>query len=425
MNPLRILIIATFFPPLNSIASLRPYSWAKCWSKAGHDVAVLTMQKPPQSSTDLHLPNTGFRVVEVPQPPFLQALKRDYQETRQATKKPSFIKRGLIRFYNYLRYKRGLFHSCRMPDFADFWIGRASKVAEELGPWDLVVSTAGPYAVHIIAEKLKKQGAAQRWIADYRDNWSDNHIYPGLFPFSWIESILEKKLMRSADVITATSAPFAAKMQSRYDCKARVQVIENGFDPDDFASLPVASIFPYDGKFRIVYTGTIYPGKQDPSTFFQAVSELASDDRDRLEILFVGHQLEHLSELIRHYGIEGNIRIMGFVSREEALRMQRDAHLLLFIVWKNLSERGVYSGKIYEYLFSGTKIMAIGAEGMDDSQALIVESGAGVALHQVSEMKNYLAAQLRQGRKEPVHADQQILARFNRQTLAHKLLQLK
>lgn len=421
---MRILIIATFFPPLNSIASLRPYSWAKCWSLAGHDVTVLTMQKPPHPTTDLHLPNTGFQVVEVPLPRFLQALKKDYQETRQAGQKTSLIKRGLIRIYDYLRYKRGLFHSCRMPDFADFWIGRAGKVAEELGPWDLVVSTAGPYAVHIIAEKLKKRGMAKRWIADYRDNWSDNHIYPGLFPFSWIESILEKKLMRSADAITATSAPFAAKMQSRYDCKARVQVIENGFDPDDFASLPPASIFPNDGKFRIVYTGTIYPGKQDPSSFFQAVSEL-SQELDQLEILFVGHQLEHLSDLIRHFGIERHVRILGFVSREEALRMQRDAHLLLFIVWKDLAERGVYSGKIYEYLFSGTRIMAIGAKGMDDSQQLIVESGTGVALHHVSEIKNFLIAQSSQGKKQVVDADQQILARFNRQTLAHKLLHLK
>lgn len=422
---MRILIIATFFPPLNSIASLRPYSWAKCWSKAGHDVTVLTMQKPSQPATDLHMPNTGFRVVEVPQPRFLQALKKDYQDTRQAAKKPSVIKRGLIHLYDYLRYKRGLFHSCRMPDFADFWIRRAGKVAEELGPWDLVVSTAGPYAVHIIAEKLKKRGIAKRWIADYRDNWSSNHIYPGLFPFSWIESILEKRLMRAADVITATSAPFAAKMQSGYDCKARVQVIENGFDPDDFASLPPSSIFPNDGKFRIVYTGTIYPGKQDPSAFFQAVSELPLDQREHLEILFVGHQLEHLSELVSRHGIERNIRTLGFVSREDALRMQRDAHLLLFIVWKNLSERGVYSGKIYEYLFSGTKIMAVGAEGMDDSQSLIVESGAGVALHNTSQMKDYLIAQLSRGRKEPFHADPQVLAKFNRQALAQKLLLLQ
>ncbi|MCE5317035.1 MAG: glycosyltransferase [Parachlamydia sp.] len=421
---MRILIIATFFPPLNSIASLRPYSWAKCWSLAGHDVTVLTMQKPPHPTTDLHLPNTGYRLVEVPPPRFLQALKKDYRETSQAARKPSLFKRGLIRFYNYLKFKRGLFHSCRMPDFADFWIRRAGKVAEELGSWDLVVSTAGPYAVHIIAEKLKKRGVAMRWIADYRDNWSDNHIYPGLFPFSWIESILEKKLMRSADAITATSAPFAAKMQSRYDCKARVQVIENGFDPDDFASLPAVSIFPNDGKFRIVYTGTIYPGKQDPSSFFQAVSELPQE-LDQLEILFVGHQLEHLSDLIKRFGIERYVRILGFVSREEALRMQRDAHLLLFIVWKDLAERGVYSGKIYEYLFSGTRILAIGAGGMDDSQQLIVESGTGVALHHVSDIKNFLIAQLSQGKKEAVDADQQVLARFNRQTLAHKLLQLK
>ena len=143
-----------------------------------------------------------------------------------------------------------------------------------------------------------------------------------------------------------------------------------------------------------------------------------------LDILFVGHQLEHLEELVRHYGVEPYVRLLGFVSREEALRMQRDAHLLLFIVWKDLAERGVFSGKIFEYLFSGTPIMAIGAQGMEESQELILESRAGVALHDVPAIVHYLQEQLKRGRKVAPPADPAVLARYNRQTLARKLLEL-
>lgn len=370
------------------------------------------MKRPPHPATDLHLSNPGFQLIEVAPPGFVQTLKKDYQKSRE---KPSLLKK----IYHYLRYKRGLFNACRMPDFADFWIRPAFKSIEKSGSWDLVISTAGPYAVHIIGEKMKKRGLARRWIADYRDNWSDNHIYPGLFPFTVIESLLEKKLMRSADAIVATSGAFASKMKSRYP-HDKVHVIENGFDPDDFAALPKPSIFPQDGKFRIVYTGTIYPGKQDPSPFFQALAELRSD---KLEVLFVGHQHDHLEKLIERYGVASCIRLLGFVSREEALRMQRDANLLLFIVWKNLAERGVYSGKIYEYLFSGTPILAIGAQDMEESQALILESRAGVALHDPQSIKHYLEEQL-QKEKSRTSPDSSVIARFNRHSLADKMLQL-
>lgn len=421
---MRILILTTFFPPLNSIASLRPYSWAKYWSLKGHDVTVLTMEQPTQPSTDLQFQNPGFRVISVAPPAFFSRFKKQYQEGKKNPEKVSFLKKWAMRLYHYLRYRRGIFHSCRMPDFADLWIPAANRALEKEGMWDLVVSTAGPYAVHVVAEKLKRQKRTRRWIADYRDNWSDNHIYPGLFPFNWIEEKLERKLMRSADCITATSLAFATKMQTRYQKKgekARIEVIENGFDPHDFAALSLEKVFPADGKFRIVYTGTIYPEKQDPSPFFQAVAEMAEK---RLEVVFVGHQLDHLDKLIRHYGIESYVKIAGFVSRDQALRMQRDADLLLFIVWKDLAERGVYSGKIYEYLFSGTEILAIGAEGMEESQSLILESKTGVALHAVSEIKLFLEKKVAASPNKKVSPDPAVLQRYDRRILAHKLLDL-
>ena len=65
---MRILIISTFFPPLNSIASLRPYSWAKYWVLEGHEVTVLTLAKEEDPKVALNYPNPGFRLIEVPLP---------------------------------------------------------------------------------------------------------------------------------------------------------------------------------------------------------------------------------------------------------------------------------------------------------------------------------------------------------------------
>ena len=42
---MRILIVAHAFPPMNSTASHRPYSWARVWRDLGHEVHVLTAVK--------------------------------------------------------------------------------------------------------------------------------------------------------------------------------------------------------------------------------------------------------------------------------------------------------------------------------------------------------------------------------------------
>ena len=52
------------------------------------------------------------------------------------------------------------------------------------GKWDLVISTHGPYACHAIAYWLRRTERAGRWVADFRDLWVGNHIYPGLPPFT-------------------------------------------------------------------------------------------------------------------------------------------------------------------------------------------------------------------------------------------------
>lgn len=64
---MNILIVAHHFPPENAMASLRPYSWAKYWSKLGHRVCVLTTQKEVfDAPLTLDLDVTPFDVVELP-----------------------------------------------------------------------------------------------------------------------------------------------------------------------------------------------------------------------------------------------------------------------------------------------------------------------------------------------------------------------
>lgn len=422
---LRILIVTTFFPPLNAIASLRPYSWAKHWALAGHDVEVLTVRQQVDPSVELKLPNQGFRVYEVPMPSFVEKLKQGYQGSgKGGAPKRGQWKSWAVSLFNYLRHKKGIFNACRMPDFTDLWVRPAIKEVSGNQGWDLVVSTAGPYSVHIIGAYLKKTGKGKKWIADYRDTWSDNYVFPGVFPFNLVEKWLEKKLMAHADVVSTVSAPFATALSKRYGSK--VTVCENGFDIDDLEALPVPSIFPDDGKFRIVHTGSIYLGKRDPTPLFQAIRQMQMDSEahlDRLEVVFAGLRQANLDALIKEYGVEKWVKSVGFVSREDALRMQRDAHRLLFLPWNDPSVDGVLTGKIYEYLVSGTPIMAVGGNGMEASQQLILDADAGDVFAEPEEIVRFLRRKLQENTPDRNTLKEGIVEKFDRKKLAMKLLE--
>lgn len=430
---LRILIISTYFPPLNSIASLRPYSWAKSWCKAGHDVMVLTTLKQQNEATSLNLSSGFFKTIYVPIPDWITRLKKRYHFNNNLSLPNSYttawkqsFKKALSTFYHFLRYKKGLFNTCRMPDFSDFLILPALKIIENEIPWDLVISTAGPYATHIIAAKIKKRKQAHFWVADYRDAWSDSRIYPGLFPFNLLEVWLEKKIVRQADVITTVSEPYTASYAVKFP-HIKVLTIENGFDPSDLICLSTNSIFPDDGKFRIVYTGSIYAEKQDPSILFESITIMAKDGRnahllDRLEVIFVGPSQQGLQKLIEKYQVKTWVKLEGFISRNDALRMQRDAHALLFLAWNDPATDGVMTGKLFEYLYSKTPILSISNYGLEAAQKLIVEANAGVIYSKTLEVVEWLRNHLVSPVKNYSKIDPQFLNRYDRHFLAMKLL---
>lgn len=431
---MRILILTAFFPPQNSIASLRPYSWAKYWTLSGHEITVLTPAKPI-SKTDLNFENPGYQVIEVALPYFLELLKHSYQEKPSQIEQKNnpfsvknFLKGKTVSLFNYLRHSRGIFNSCRMPDFLDFWKRKAWKELTKKDPWDLVVSTSGPYTVHFLAARLKNKGLAKAWVADFRDTWSNSFIYPGIFPFNFLESYLEKKLMKNADFITTVSSPFASVLEKLHGV-SKVHVIENGFDPEDLENLDKEPIFPKDGKLRIVHTGTIYLGKRDPSPLFSAIERIASSPSlrpllNKLEVLFPGPYQGNLSSLIEQYKVGDWVKMPGFLSRPEALRMQRDADYLLFLPWNDPNIDGVLTGKIFEYLFSKTPILSIGCEKIEASQKLILDAKAGISLKSASCINNFLIEALTVRKEKKRLENDLFLEKYKRNFLAKQLIDL-
>lgn len=410
----RILIISTFFPPLNSIASLRPYSWAKEWTQMGHSVTVLTTKKL-QTENPLNFDLTGIEIVEVESSLNVSGLKKNYHE-QKVKGKPSFLHRMM----HQLKYKYGLFNACRMPDFTDFWIYPALKQISCHEKFDFIVSTSGPYSVHILGYLLKRKELTNKWIADYRDTWSNNYIYPGLFPFNFFEKYLEKFLLRKVDLITTVSEPFKEYFEKTY--KKETRVVYNGFNPED-VDLEEGTSYPLSDKFRIVHTGSIYKDKRDPIPLFKAINELSDNPLiGHLEVIFIGSELADLQELIDLYHVEKHVKIQGFLSRKETLSLQRNADVLLFLPWNDPKVDGILTGKIFEYLYSKTPIISIGCPHMEASQKLIDHYKAGISLHSVDEIVTYLKRVLMEKPNAKTNVTNNELFLFDRRMIAKDFL---
>lgn len=371
---MRILLVTPCFPPMRATASLRTHSFARTWSEAGHDITVLTtLKRPDQIGWDF--PCDGFEVIELDYavPWYLERMRAGYKHEAIDAPPPG-VGRQLLQWF---KQKTGIFSAARMPDLTDYWVEPALAWARTQQPWDVVVSSYGPYAPHLVARSIKAEKLAARWVADYRDLWTDSPVYRGLFPFTLKEAWAERACLNEADLIVAISQGLATKLAAR--TRTPVEVIYNGFDPYERDTLSLKPAFPDDGSRRIVFTGTIYPQGQNLTHFVEALRQIdrVPNLAKRLAVLLVGPGMPIWKRMLTP--IPSCVELIDAVPREYALRMQRDADALLLVDWQDPRE-GVLTSKVFEYLPSTAPIFLAGSPPGSPLASLILRAGRGVVL---------------------------------------------
>lgn len=425
---MNILIVSTFFPPQNSIASHRPYSWAKWWSRDGHNVTVLTTTKC-KTEVDMDFSFEGFTVESI-DIPFITARQKARQVAaisesqvngKIGKKQNSWVSTCVQKLASHT----GILNSTRFPDLSELWVSGAKKYALA-GKWDLVVTTGGPYTVHRIGYAIKLHSPNTKWILDWRDLWTNNHMFKGIPIIRWYEKYLEKKFHSVADVISTVSDPLA-NVISR-DTQTKTITIYNGIDEEDYIDLDEKLFFPCDETLRIVYAGTIYKGKRDPSPLFDAINKLRKEHNvkpEQLQVYFAGPK-SHVSQLIKDYSLSEYCRELGLLSRQDSLRMQRDADILLFLEHEAPNVDGILTGKLFEYLHAKKFILGVGVTLKSETGRLIEGFSPGVVCGLDSEKIKITLIRLLGLAGSNFNFDKKVdhnyLAEFNRKVGAKRLL---
>lgn len=357
--------------------------------------------------------------------------------TKESKVKPwSFIKYDYVKVFKYIHrmLKQKIFGNLLEPRV--FLFRRLAKQAERVckeHQIDAVVSTSPSFVTHLIASRLKRKLPRMGWLADYRDLWSGNPIFPGMPLIAIVEKKCEKTTLSGTDIITTVSEPLAMYLQDLHQKK--VCVIPNGIEMDDVRKrqIRIDSVTQPEGKssepVTVLYTGSVLLGLYDLSPLFTAVSELLQERvlfKNDIRIVFVGIH-DGIDYTLIKKKLSGVVKLLESVPRDEALRMQENADALLFLgVQKNggMALDGVVTGKIFEYFTSGTEIIAIGMTKEMTVNRMIEESGVGICLgNDVEAIKDVLLQLVTKG-KRPVSCSQSFINKFRRDTQAQEMYTL-
>ena len=403
---MKILIVSYYFAPQNIIGSVRPTKLAKYLARMGHDVTVVcgvgrNVETDPKLENDLQ-ELRDVHIVREWNPIRTWYLRKESR--KQECLSSSSLTEGFSRAKPLsgegagrggaspcppeaaagtgnvkLSWKRKVLDAVYMYLWwlADLSFARCAKreLKKLQGPYDAVFSTYTPYSSHIVAREARKSGLAKRWIADFRDEVHMN--------FSWQEGRRKRfmqMIRRDADLITAVSDGFLELM----DFTAQGRVLSNGFDRED---LPQVQAEAHEG-LRVVYCGQLrdsrrFMGNRDITAMFRALRSLIDEgllSEQELHLVYAGREGALMREYAAACGLEDCVEDHGQVSRGESIRLQRSADILLMASMYYQSQKGILTGKLFEYMMMEKPIVCCMKGDLPGSGVKQVLSETGMGL---------------------------------------------
>ena len=424
----KVLIITYYWPPSGGAGVQRWLKFVKYLPEFGIDPVVLTVDPksasyPLLDESLMDEVNTNVKVFATKSFEPLNLLSKIIGKKNVASGGFSNVKKESL-LQTVLRFIRGNFF---VPDARVGWNKFAYKKAKQIIK-DLhintVVTTSPPHSTQLIGYKLKK-ALGIKWIADFRDPWTDIYYYEDLLHLNFIKTIdskMEQKVLRYADkVITncnSNKALLSAKIESENSSK--FQIITNGFDEEDFKH----EVIP-DEEFVVTYSGTISANYQ-PESFFQALSQLIGQHPEtKFKLRMVGKVSPDIINLIAHYKLNAVFENVGYVAHEKLVEYLQRSTALLYIFPKTANDKGI-AGKLFEYLAAKKPIIGLGPT--DGDSAEIIEScGAGKMFEREedAEIYSFLIELLGLWKtKKSLISAQGIIQRFSRKNLTEKIAEL-
>jgi len=373
----KVLIITYYWPPTGGSGVQRWLKFSKYLPENGWKPYIFTPDSPSFEIKDEDL----FKDVHVEAEVWKTPIWEPYTLRDKLFGKSESTNAGIIQDKSstknkLLNWVRG---NIFIPDPKVFWIKPSIKLLtkkiKEEGITH-IVSTGPPHSMHLIALGLKKQNPDLKWIADFRDPWSELDL---LNDFHLTKKSkqkyrkLEKEVLQNSDVCLTVSETW---VESFKDLGSNnVKLVTNGFDEEDFTIKEKEN-----DKFIIGHFGLLNH-LRNPKNLWKTLHDLCDENpefKEKLEIRLSGNiDTEVLQNITQYFHLKTKVKVLGYLSHKEVLNQYNEASVLLLLLFNSVSGIGNYPGKIFEYFAAKRPILAFGPKE-SDTQKLMEKTKSGI-----------------------------------------------
>jgi hypothetical protein len=250
-----------------------------------------------------------------------------------------------------------------------------------------------------------------KWIADFRDEMSTDPAFLKLTQYRLKK--IEKNILNNADLVVSISKSIIHGFKSNNN-KDNFLEINNGYDFEEYKESS------FQECFTLSHIGGFF-GIRKPDNLFYALKELK--EQHKIPSNFVLKLIGNQKYLDVPDSIRDNVIQKGKIPHDKAIDEMKKSDVLL-IIQPASTRKGVYTGKLFEYLAINKYIFAL-VDTNDVAAQLIESTNSGISVDNsdINDIKKAICELYnRWGNKITPSKKWDLIKEFSRKKQVHKLV---
>jgi glycosyltransferase involved in cell wall biosynthesis len=427
----KVLILTYYWPPSGGSGVQRWLKFTKYLRELGWEPIIYTAQNGEVAVVDDSLskdipPNTLVLKTPIWEP-------YDVYKKFMGQKKGEKMSAGMLNETKKSGFLSGVAMWVRgnffIPDARRYWIKPSVNYLSnylKTNPVDVIISSGPPHSMHWIARGIKQKFPQLKWVADFRDPWTNIDFYEDLkltFIADSIHKRMEKKVLQESDAVISIGQTMQDEFKvilNEASQNKKFTVITNGFDEED----KVSNSIQKDAYFTIAHIGTLNKSR-NPSILWKALSELIKEQTEfskKMRIKLVGKVDFSVLESINEFGLKNHLIQIDYLPHNQIVTELQKSHANLLLVNQTKNAKGIITGKIFEYLLAGSPILAIGPNDGDLAHILNQTQGGSISDFNDSETLKKNILNLYKGQN--TIRNEEAITKYSRKALTKELVAL-
>lgn len=424
------IYLTAYSPRINIIASLRAEKISKYISQYFKTYIISGIPKNLIKNNQKLKNNIDIGKSELIEIPSLydknksQSKKNNQNKNKKLQKKIKIELLPLIEYFFPVSPGGMVYHNKKL------FINEIKKVINvNKGKKIVIFASFGPSFVLRIASKIKKYNHDIFLINDFRD-WAYKY-YEGAFYNSYFFKKFTRKMIKNSNIST-----FVSNVMKDYYCKRlnidknKLFFLPNGYDEKN--EIGSEKNLLNNNFFNIVYTGSFHHQCINPRNFLKAMNLLLNkfpNLKSKVRFIYLGKDGNYLFNYIKENKLEEIFIDKGFVSRDDSLKIQNSADLLLLITYtgkNNILGDSIITGKFYEYINTKTMILALGTPNWEMKNVLESDNASKlINNNNIEEIVSFLYHVInRKNKKIDINKRREAIKEFSYRKISKKLYKI-